>query len=131
MVSISGLPGCGKSAVLKRYAEKASGAGPILFLKNDRLIGTGWSTFAAGLGLHNANAAELLLEIGSAGTPILFIDGIDRIRPDQQGVVADLIKAIESDPMVAAHEAMMKNGGGMMGRGMRMRGAMAEPQYED
>jgi hypothetical protein len=30
--------------------------------------------------------------------------------------------------MVAAHEAMMKNGGGMMGRGMRMRGAMAEPQ---
>ena len=30
--------------------------------------------------------------------------------------------------MVAAHEAMMKNGGGMMGRGMR--GAMAEPQYQ-
>ncbi len=33
--------------------------------------------------------------------------------------------------MVAAHEAMMRNGGGMMGRGMRMRGAMAEPQHED
>jgi hypothetical protein len=33
--------------------------------------------------------------------------------------------------MVAAHDAMMKNGGGMMGRGMRMRGAMAEPQHED
>ena len=33
--------------------------------------------------------------------------------------------------MVAAHEAMMKNGGGMMGRGMHMRGAMAEPQDED
>ena len=33
--------------------------------------------------------------------------------------------------MVAAHEAMMKNGGGMMGRGMRMRGAMAGPQQED
>lgn len=32
--------------------------------------------------------------------------------------------------MVAAHEAMMKNGGGMMGRGMRMRGAMAEPQHQ-
>ena len=31
--------------------------------------------------------------------------------------------------MVAAHEAMMKNGGGMMGRGMR--GAMAEPQHQD
>jgi hypothetical protein len=33
--------------------------------------------------------------------------------------------------MVAAHEAMMKNGGGMMGHGMRMRGVMAEPQHED
>jgi hypothetical protein len=32
--------------------------------------------------------------------------------------------------MVAAHEAMMKNGGGMMGRGMNMRGAMAEPQHQ-
>ena len=32
--------------------------------------------------------------------------------------------------MVAAHEAMMKNGGGMMGRGMHMRGAMAEPQHQ-
>jgi hypothetical protein len=32
--------------------------------------------------------------------------------------------------MAAAHEAMMKNGGGMMGRGMHMRGAMAEPQHE-
>ena len=32
--------------------------------------------------------------------------------------------------MVAAHEAMMKNGGGMMGRGMRMRGAMADPHQE-
>ena len=31
--------------------------------------------------------------------------------------------------MVAAHEAMMKNGG-MMGRGMHMRGAMAEPQHQ-
>ena len=33
--------------------------------------------------------------------------------------------------MVAAHEAMMKKGGGIMGRGMHMRGAMAEPQFED
>ena len=33
--------------------------------------------------------------------------------------------------MIAAHEAMMKNGGGMMGRGIHMRGAMADPQHED
>jgi hypothetical protein len=44
VVSIGGLPGCGKSAVLKRFAQKASAAGPILFLKNDRITGTGWRT---------------------------------------------------------------------------------------
>lgn len=32
--------------------------------------------------------------------------------------------------MVAAHDAMMKNGDGMMGRGMHMRGAMAVPQNQ-
>ncbi|WP_161853556.1 hypothetical protein [Bradyrhizobium sp. CCBAU 051011] len=32
--------------------------------------------------------------------------------------------------MVAAHEVMMKNGGGMTGRGMHMRGALAEPQHQ-
>ena len=98
VVSIGGLPGCGKSAVLKRFAQNASTAGPILFLKNDRITGTGWSTFAASLGLSNTDAVQLLLEIGSTGTPILFIDGIDRIRPDQQGVIVDLANAIQREP---------------------------------
>ena len=92
------MPGCGKSAGPKRFAQKASTTGPILFLKNDRILGTGWSTVATGLGLSNIEAAPLLLEIGATGTPILFIDGIDRIRPDQQGVIVDLINAIQSDP---------------------------------
>jgi hypothetical protein len=98
VVSIGGLPGCGKSAVLKRFAQKASTEGPILFLKNDRITGSGWSTFAASLGLSNSDTVQLLLEIGSTGTPILFIDGIDRIRPDQQGVIVDLVNAIQSEP---------------------------------
>jgi hypothetical protein len=100
LVSIGGLPGCGKSAVLKRFAHKASTAGPILFLKNDRISGTGWSTFAGSLGLSNTDVVQLLLllEIGSTGTPILFVDGIDRIRPDQQGVIVDLVSAIHGDP---------------------------------
>jgi hypothetical protein len=40
----------------------------------------------------------LLAEIGSTGTPILFIDGIDRVRPDQQGVIIDLVNAIHGNP---------------------------------
>ena len=98
VVTIGGLPGCGKSAVLKRFAQQASANGPILFLKNDRLTGTGWTQFAASLGLSVTDAASLLAEIGTAGTPVLFIDGIDRVRPDQQGVVIDLVNAIHGNP---------------------------------
>jgi hypothetical protein len=94
LVNISGLPGCGKSAVLKRIASDAADRGPVLFLKSDRLTGNGWSTFASVLGLRHS-AAKLLTEIGATGTPILFIDGIDRVRPDQKGIITDLLRAIE------------------------------------
>jgi hypothetical protein len=109
LVSIGGLPGCGKSAILKRFAHRASIAGPILFLKNDRITGTGWSTFAASLGLSHTDVVQLLLEIGSTGTPILFIDGIDRIRPDQQGLVVDLINAIQSEPNLSNWKVLVSS----------------------
>jgi hypothetical protein len=109
VVTIGGLPGCGKSAVLKRFAQQAAVSGPILFLKNDRLTGTGWTQFATSLGLAVTDAATLLSEIGSAGTPILFIDGIDRIRPDQQGVVTDLVNAIHSNPNLAHWKVLVSS----------------------
>ena len=56
----------------------------------------------------------------------------------QTSTDADAVKALQDHAaevtdlaqrgMVAAHEAMMKNGGGMMGR--HMRGASAEPQHQ-
>lgn len=98
VISIGGLPGCGKSAVLKHFAASAAKSGPILFLKNDRLQGTSWTTFATALGLRHSHALDLLAEIGTSGTPVLFIDGIDRIRPDQQHIITDLIRVIEADP---------------------------------
>jgi ATPase family associated with various cellular activities (AAA) len=100
LVNISGLPGCGKSAVVKGFASNAAAKGPILFLKSDRLVGNGWSTFASALGLRHT-AAELLTEISATGTPIVFIDGIDRVRPDQKGIIADLLRVIESEPGLA------------------------------
>jgi len=51
--------------------------------------------------LSVTDAASLLAEIGSAGTPMLFIDGIDRVRPDQQGIIVDLLNAIHSNPVLA------------------------------
>ncbi|MDI2076558.1 ATP-binding protein [Bradyrhizobium sp. Mp27] len=98
VVSIGGLPGCGKSAVLKHFAADAAKSGPILFLKNDRLQGTSWTTFATALGLRHSHTPDVLAELGASGTPVLFIDGIDRIRPDQQHIITDLIRAIESSP---------------------------------
>ena len=97
LVNISGLPGCGKSAMLKRIASEAAANGPILFLKADRLEGTSWLTFAAALGVHHKVIADLLAEIGSAGTPVLYIDGIDRIKPDQKGIITDILRAIEAN----------------------------------
>ena len=97
LVNISGLPGCGKSAMLKRIASEYATKGPILFLKSDRLMGTSWLTFAAAIGVCRHVIADLLAEIGTAGTPILFIDGIDRVKPDQKGIITDILRAIESN----------------------------------
>lgn len=97
LVNISGLPGCGKSAVLKHCATEAAIRGSILFIKADRLVGTTWATFAAALGLRHLSPAQILTEISAAGTTILFVDGIDRVRPDQKGVITDLLKTIEAD----------------------------------
>jgi len=95
--NISGLPGCGKSVVLKRYAERAMAPGPILFLKSDRLQGGSWRTYANALGLRHQSEVEILAELGAGGMAILFIDGIDRIKQDQRGVVTDLLRAIETE----------------------------------
>ena len=97
LVNISGLPGCGKSAMLKRIASGAAANGPILFLKADRLEGTSWQTFMVTLGVRHSVIADLLAEIGFAGTPVLFIDGIDRIKPDQKGIITDILRAIEAN----------------------------------
>ncbi len=68
LINISGLPGCGKSAMLKHIASEYATEGPILFLKSDRLMETGWLTFAAAIGVSYHVIADLLAEIGSAGT---------------------------------------------------------------
>ncbi|WP_193557291.1 AAA family ATPase [Microvirga pakistanensis] len=101
LVNLSGLPGCGKSAILKRIARIEGSKGSILFLKSDRLEGTSWLTFAAALGLQHRRVADLLAEISVTGTPVLFIDGIDRIRPDQKGIVTDILRAIEENEQLA------------------------------
>ena len=95
LVNISGLPGTGKSVILKRIARECSTQGPILFLKSDRLIGRDWLSFSVAIGIEHHDLSDLLTEIGRSGTPILFIDGIDRITPDQTGIIFDVLRTIE------------------------------------
>ncbi|WP_419689431.1 hypothetical protein ACN22W_22250 [Burkholderia theae] len=101
VVNISGLPGCGKSVVLQRVAMAARTRGPVLFLKSDRLTGTGWLEFAARLGLRHRKIDDLLAEIGATGSPVLYVDGIDRINPDQKRIILDILHAIEANPALA------------------------------
>ena len=95
--------------MLKRIASEAATNGPILFLKPDRLVGTDWLTFATALGVRHRVIADLLAEIGSAGTPILFIDGIDRIKPNQKGIIIDILRAIEANESLSNWKVLVSS----------------------
>ncbi len=94
LILLRGDPGCGKSALLKRFVTTAVERGPTLFLKADRITGSSWIEYASKTGLDSNELSALLQEIGSTGQPILFIDGIDRIGTEHRGVILDLLRTI-------------------------------------
>ncbi|HZH27412.1 MAG TPA: hypothetical protein VEY95_09540 [Azospirillaceae bacterium] len=100
-VQLSGLPGVGKSVVLRRLAGAALDAGPALVLKADRLEGRGWAGYAAHRGLTGGDLAALLAEIGGVGTPVLFIDGLDRVETEHRAIVNDILNLLADRPELA------------------------------
>lgn len=100
VVQVRGLPGSGKSVLVRRAVQRAIECGPVLFLKAEQLEGTSWISYATSQGLSGAPLEQLLVEIGAAGTPILFIDAIDRIEKDHQPIVLDVILAIMGSPLL-------------------------------
>lgn len=100
-VQISGLPGTGKSAVLKAMVSQELNLGPVLFLKSDRLMGNTWAQYATSIGINASDLEALLIEVGVTGAPILFIDGIDRVAQNCRGIICDLLNILhESDKLV-------------------------------
>ena len=99
-VQIHGLPGSGKSVVVRRAVQRALERGPILFLKAEQLEGTNWISYATSQGLSGAPLEQLLVEVGATGTPILFIDAIDRIRKEHQPIIIDVIHTIVESPLL-------------------------------
>ncbi|HEY1748814.1 MAG TPA: ATP-binding protein [Xanthobacteraceae bacterium] len=101
IVHIVGLPGTGKSAVLRELIESVLPNGTTLLLKSDRLLGRNWAAHARALGVERAALEGLLTEISATGNAILFVDGIDRIELAHRGVVLDLINTILNSPLLA------------------------------
>lgn len=100
-VQVRGLPGSGKSVLLRRRIELGQQDGPVLLLKSDRLEGRSWPAFATAIGLSTTSIVDLLAEIAATGTATLYIDGIDRVEKQHQGVIADVVRAILGDPLLA------------------------------
>ncbi|QOJ31434.1 MAG: hypothetical protein HRU81_04585 [Gammaproteobacteria bacterium] len=94
LIQIKGLPGSGKSVLLRQRVERALGRGPVLFLKADQIDGRNWIGFASAHGLSGAALQDLLVEIGAIGTPVLYIDAIDRVEKENQSVVLDVLRQI-------------------------------------
>jgi hypothetical protein len=100
VVQVRGLPGSGKSVVVRRAVQYALERGPVLFLKAEQLEGTSWISYAASQGLSGAPLEQLLVEVGASGTPILFIDAIDRIEKEHQPIILDVIRTIVESPLL-------------------------------
>ncbi|MGV8892285.1 MAG: hypothetical protein ACOH2K_04965 [Burkholderiaceae bacterium] len=100
LVQVRGLPGSGKSVVVRRAVQRALERGPVLFLKAEQLEGTSWISYATSQGLSGAPLEQILVEVGAVGTPILFIDAIDRIEKEHQPVILDVISTIVESPLL-------------------------------
>ncbi|BBI67475.1 hypothetical protein PKHYL_16660 [Psychrobacter sp. KH172YL61] len=100
-IQITGMPGTGKSALLRQVVEGYLNSSFVLFLKSNQLVGKNWSQYAQSSGIPSThNLKDLLVEIQSAGTPILFIDGIDRVDNQHRPIIEELISLILNDPLL-------------------------------
>lgn len=98
---IKGLPGTGKTVLLKHLATQRAATGTTLLLASNRLSGRSWGEYARLIGLSGANIEALLVEIAATGHAELFVDGLDRIAPEQRPVVTDLLGQIFTSPALA------------------------------
>lgn len=94
LTQIRGLPGSGKSVLLRQSVQRAINDGPTLFLKGDQLEGLSWIGYATKHGLSGAPLETLLAEVGATGSPVFYVDAVDRIEKEQQPIVLDVLRTI-------------------------------------
>lgn len=100
-VQIRGLPGSGKSVLLRQRVDADLARGPVIFLKSDRLEGKSWASFGTANGLSGAPLTSLLVEIAAIGSDTIYIDGIDRIEKEHQPIILDVLRAIIGSQLLA------------------------------
>lgn len=101
LLQIRGLPGSGKSVIMRQAVERSLEHGPTIFIKAEQLEGTSWISYATSHGLSNMPLERLLVEVGAAGTNILFIDAIDRVERKHQPIILDLFNTIAKSPLLS------------------------------
>lgn len=98
---IKGLPGTGKTVLLRDLVQRLATDGTTLFLTANRLAGRSWAEHARATGLSITSIEPLLVEVAATGHATLFIDGLDRIAPEQRAVVTDLLGQLLTNPALA------------------------------
>lgn len=98
---IKGLPGTGKTVLLRELLQGLAADGTTLLLTANRLSGRSWLEHARTSGLRATAIEDLLVEVSATGHAVLAIDGIDRITPEQRAVVTDLLGQLLSNPTLA------------------------------
>jgi hypothetical protein len=98
ILHIVGVPGVGKSSVMKHLALRLQPEGHIIALRNGRIIPGGWLPMAHAIGC-TVSQEELFNELGCSGGTTLFIDNIDQIdEPGDWATVADLLGCVAKAP---------------------------------
>ncbi len=95
---IKGLPGTGKTVLLRDLLFECADNGSTLLLAANRLSGRSWAEYVRTIGLSTVAIEPLLVEIAATGHAVLFIDGLDRIAPEQHPVVTEVLGQILSIP---------------------------------
>lgn len=98
---IKGLPGTGKTVLLRDVVQELSADGTTLFLTANRLSGRSWSEHARAMGLATISIEPLLVEVAATGHATLLIDGLDRIAPEQRAIVTDLLGQLLTNPALS------------------------------
>ena len=98
---IKGLPGTGKTVLLRDLVQELAADGTTLFLTANRLSGRSWSEHACAMGLATTSIEPLLAEVAATGHAKMLIDGLDRIAPEQRAIVTDLLGQLLTNPALS------------------------------